>query len=136
METEQLEKGRCHICGTSIEVKPADPNETRPPWFMNTLVCYHCRKTYPPSLIKACSDSFHYILRIRGVRDDVDFTHAKIHGNWVTIYDRDNVDGVEIDGKSYARGFDIALSEIVGCSDAPDIPFLKRVNRTVDDSTR
>ncbi len=136
METEQMEKGRCFVCGATIEIKPVDPNEVRPPYFAERLTCWHCRKTYPPSLIKACGDSFHYTLRIRGIRDEVDFTRAKINGNWVTLYNEDNRDGVFVDGEPYLRGYDVALSEITGCSDAPDIPFSIRKPRVADTVNR
>lgn len=110
---------RCFICGDAVSA----PDENAPYWVRDYPVCDSCQKTYPPSLIKACRDDFHYTLRIRGMKDEVEFTNASINGSWVTIYDRDNYDGVVVDSKSYLRGYDIRVEEIIGCSDAPDIPF-------------
>ena len=78
---------------------------------------WHCRKAYPPSLIKACRDPFHYCLRVRGIQGIIEFTRARINGDWVTIWDDDNE--LLIDGHNYPRGFDIHIHEIIGCADAP-----------------
>lgn len=84
-------------------------------------LCPPCRLKYPPSLLKACYDTFDYALRLR-TGEVLFFESATIHGDFVTLELSDNSMGQHEDDRRclFDRGLDIRASEIVWCADAPD----------------
>ena len=94
----------CHMCGQPLVERVPYPE-----------ACPACERIYPPSLVKACADSFDYALRLRN-GDVFHFGEAKVYGEFVHL---DSIKEL-VDGHSMDRGIDVRLSEIMWCADAPD----------------
>ena len=109
---------KCFICGAETPVEDEEPVDN-PLWESGYPTCQSCKTTYPPALIKACRDEFHYSLKLRNSKpmETIDFTRARINGNWITIMNDDEF--INIDGITCPRGFDVNISEIVWVVDAP-----------------
>lgn len=104
----------CLVCGSAL---PADYKEE--PLVFDT--CAPCKRTLPPSLMKATYDAFTYALRLR-TGEIIAFREAKIHGEFVTLILDENGrnDSRHYNDFSFERGLDVRLSDIVWCADAPD----------------
>jgi hypothetical protein len=77
-----------------------------------------CAYQYPPSLIKAASDPFTYLLKLR-TGEVIRFTECEIHGKYATLIFDEN-DPMDELGHSFPRGLDVRVDQIVWCADAPD----------------
>ena len=111
-----METVRCIVCGREIQIKD-DPMTVRPAWYWKTCACPECRHNYPPSLIKACGDSFRYTLKLRNSEAKVDFSRARINGSWVTVMCAGNDDLIKLDGVICPRGADININDIEWVAD-------------------
>jgi hypothetical protein len=69
--------------------------------------------SYPPALVKACSDPFGYRLRLR-TGEAIDFSQAKaIDREWVHL-DADGLRGIDVVGE---RGVNVRVADIVWVCD-------------------
>lgn len=105
-------RGHCLGCGEWVS------GETNPDW-----ICRSCERRYPPSLLKAVSDPFDYVLRLR-TGELIYFETAAILGEWVTLTLKENSRTMEPStmGKDCLpcpRGLDVRVRDIVWCADAP-----------------
>ena len=80
--------------------------------------CPDCSEKMPPSLIKACGDTFAYVLKLR-TGELIHFESAVIYGQFarLTIREPRRIEGLE--ECPFTRGIDVRLSDIVWCADAP-----------------
>jgi hypothetical protein len=104
---------KCEVCDSVAPYAQSESDDFLVPWF-----CLDCTGQYPPSLLKACVDSFDYELQLRnGLR--FAFSSAHIHGEFATIMPMLNGENFAAIGLPAPRGIDIRVDEIVWCCDAP-----------------
>ena len=78
-------------------------------------------RSYPPALKKACVDSFHFVMKLRGIDHLLFFTDAEeVNEDWVHVT-LDELSRVEAHkrGLNFERGVDVRVSEIQWVVDAP-----------------
>lgn len=82
--------------------------------------CDECEARLGPVLLKACSDSYCYLARLRS-GESVQFESAEVHGDWIHLSGISRVTPaptVAYGGEwSFGRGMDVHLRDIVWCSD-------------------
>jgi hypothetical protein len=82
--------------------------------------CTSCQHRLPPSLIKACGDSFYYSLRL-STGEIIRFGEASIHGDYAHLTLTDADAGInDLLPYRFERGIDVRIDAIVWCADAPE----------------
>jgi hypothetical protein len=106
----QYQPAICIVCGAPY-LTPGDSLQ---------LGCPDCTRRLPAALIKACSDPFDYVARLRS-GEIIRFSSADVTGDYAHLY----LEGVPADANeellySFDRGIDVRVADIVWCADAPE----------------